>query len=307
MTPHPVIPLGDWNTTPVLHYGSNLNRERLKERSPDWDGEGLVVQLDGWSWAIDKQAWGKSTSGSAGIQPGSGAVTWGVVTPHTAADLAELDEAEGGDYGHDCQERVLVRSHCGAMFEALAYVPCDYRRRSGLEAEASYKRHILSCLDHWDLPVDRLGVACPHGACPTGAFAMASSALSPFCRPEEDPFLLLESSLRCIERILLFSEGQPLRRTWIEHPYGEEEITLLEEEVLPVLQHCLQRVNEIDAALQEEQGALCPGPAARRAPRRGPDPGLQSADRARAHGRRAGALRPRAPAVPASRGWPTGV
>ena len=51
---------------------------------------------------------------------------------------------------------------------------------------------------------------------------MASSALSPFCRPEEDPFLLLESSLRCIERILKCSEGKPLRRTWIEHPYGEE-------------------------------------------------------------------------------------
>ena len=51
------------------------------------------------------------------------------------------------------------------------------------------------------------------------------------------------------------SVGQPLRRTWIEHPYGEEEITLLEEEVLPALQHCLQRVNEIDAALQEEQDA----------------------------------------------------
>ena len=84
---------------------------------------------------------------------------------------------------------------------------------------------------------------------------MASSALSPFCRPEEDPFLLLESSLRCIECILLFSKGKPLRRTWIEHPYGEEEITLLEEEVLPALQHCLQRVNEIDAALQEEQDA----------------------------------------------------
>ena len=84
---------------------------------------------------------------------------------------------------------------------------------------------------------------------------MASSALSPFCRPEEDPFLLLESSLRCIERILLFSEGRPLRRTWIEHPYGEEEIALLEEEVLPALQHCLQRVEEIDQRLEEEQEA----------------------------------------------------
>ena len=84
---------------------------------------------------------------------------------------------------------------------------------------------------------------------------MASSALSPFCWPEEDPFLPLESSLRCIERILQGSQGKPLRRTWIEHPYGEEEIALLEEEVLPAMQQCLQRVNEIDAVLLEEQDA----------------------------------------------------
>jgi hypothetical protein len=29
---------------------------------------------------------------------------------------------------------------------------------------------------------------------------------------------------------------QPLQRSWIDYPYGEVEITLLEEEVLPVLQ-----------------------------------------------------------------------
>jgi hypothetical protein len=51
---------------------------------------------------------------------------------------------------------------------------------------------------------------------------MATSALSPFCRPEEDPF-------------------QPLRRTWIEHPYGEEEIALLEEEVLPAIKQSSSR------------------------------------------------------------------
>ncbi|MCX5969627.1 MAG: hypothetical protein NTV57_18740 [Cyanobacteria bacterium] len=84
---------------------------------------------------------------------------------------------------------------------------------------------------------------------------MASSVLSPFCRPEEDPFLLLQSTLSCVERILKFSSDQPLRRTWIEHPYGEEEIALLEEEVLPAIQQCLQRVDAIDAALQEEQEA----------------------------------------------------
>jgi hypothetical protein len=84
---------------------------------------------------------------------------------------------------------------------------------------------------------------------------MASSLLSPFCRPEEDPFLLLQSTLSCVERILKLSVGKPLRRTWIEHPYGEEEIALLEEEVLPAIQQCLQRVDAIDQVLLEEQDA----------------------------------------------------
>ena len=69
-------------------------------------------------------------------------------------------------------------------------------------------------------------------------------ARSPFCRPEEDPFLLLESTLRSIEEILRRSRGMALRRTWIEQPYGEEEITILEEEVIPAIQQCLSRVDD---------------------------------------------------------------
>jgi hypothetical protein len=84
----------------------------------------------------------------------------------------------------------------------------------------------------------------------------SAAAASPFCKPEEDPFLLLESSLKAIERILQGSAGRPLRRTWIEHPYGEEEIALLEEEVLPVLQRCLRRVDELDERLLAQQELL---------------------------------------------------
>ena len=84
---------------------------------------------------------------------------------------------------------------------------------------------------------------------------MLSAAASPFCRPEEDPFLLLESSLKAIERILQLRRGLPLRRTWIEQPYGEEEITLLEEEVIPAIQQCVGRVDELDAKLQAQQDA----------------------------------------------------
>jgi len=74
--------------------------------------------------------------------------------------------------------------------------------------------------------------------------ATLSSAASPFCRSEEDPFLLLESTLRSVEEILLRRRGLPLRRTWIEQPYDEEEITILEEEVIPAIQQCLSRVDD---------------------------------------------------------------
>ncbi len=57
-------------------------------------------------------------------------------------------------------------------------------------------------------------------------------AAAPYCRPEEDPFLLLESSLRAVQEILLRRRGLPLQRSWIVQPYGKEELTLLEEEVL---------------------------------------------------------------------------
>jgi hypothetical protein len=80
-----------------------------------------------------------------------------------------------------------------------------------------------------------------------------SAAASPFCRPEEDPFLLLESTLRSVEEILLRRRGLPLRRTWIEQPYGEEEITLLEEEVILAIQQCLARVDELDERLLAQQ------------------------------------------------------
>jgi hypothetical protein len=81
-------------------------------------------------------------------------------------------------------------------------------------------------------------------------------ARSPFCRPEEDPFLLLESTLRTMEELLRRSRGLPLRRTWIEQPYGEEEITLLEEEVIPAIKQCLKRVDELDERLLAQQELL---------------------------------------------------
>ena len=74
-----------------------------------------------------------------------------------------------------------------------------------------------------------------------------------FASPQEDPFLLLESTLKAVERILRHASQQPLQRCWIDHPYGEEELTRLEEEVIPAISRCLQRIDEIDHELELAQ------------------------------------------------------
>ena len=43
------------------------------------------------------------------------------------------------------------------------------------------------------------------------------------------------------------AEGRLIPRGWIDVTYGEEEMALLEEEVLPVLAGVLQKMEEIDA------------------------------------------------------------
>jgi hypothetical protein len=40
---------------------------------------------------------------------------------------------------------------------------------------------------------------------------------------------------------------------WIDHPYGEEEIALLEEELLPAMAGFLERVEAIDQAIEADQ------------------------------------------------------
>jgi len=66
-------------------------------------------------------------------------------------------------------------------------------------------------------------------------------------------FCCSNPNLKAIDRILQLRWGLPLRRTWIEQPYDEEEITLLEEEVLPAIARCLDRIEAIDQALESEQ------------------------------------------------------
>jgi hypothetical protein len=68
----------------------------------------------------------------------------------------------------------------------------------------------------------------------------------------EDPFCLVESCQKAIEWILRShaASGRPIRRAWSEVPYGEEEITRLEEELLPAMAALLERVGEIDRRLE---------------------------------------------------------
>jgi hypothetical protein len=78
------------------------------------------------------------------------------------------------------------------------------------------------------------------------------------CYAPEDPIALVESCYRALQWLLATrtARGLLIPRPWIDHPYGEEEITLLEEELLPVMALFLARVDAIDRAIEADQEAV---------------------------------------------------
>ena len=76
---------------------------------------------------------------------------------------------------------------------------------------------------------------------------LLSMAVSTFHDPgNSDPFAVADAALQRLLQILAAHRQRPLLRRWIDHPYGEEEITLLEEEVIPALLRLKERVDAID-------------------------------------------------------------
>jgi hypothetical protein len=71
----------------------------------------------------------------------------------------------------------------------------------------------------------------------------------------EDPVGLLDSCYRAEKWILAthIAKALLIPRPWIDHPYGEEEIALLEEELLPAMAVFLSRVDAIDRAIEADQ------------------------------------------------------
>jgi hypothetical protein len=61
--------------------------------------------------------------------------------------------------------------------------------------------------------------------------------LTRFCA--RDPVALVGSCQRSSLWLLSKHQREPLRRCWIDHPYGEEEITRLEDELLPAMESFL--------------------------------------------------------------------
>ena len=78
--------------------------------------------------------------------------------------------------------------------------------------------------------------------------------MSSSCRASErDPIALVESCQRSLLWLLQSHQREPLRRGRIDHPYGEEEITRLEDELLPAMESFLARIDAIDQQLREAQ------------------------------------------------------
>ena len=148
------VPHGDWGTTPVFSYGSNLDPDRLRSRCPQWDGSGVVARLDGWQWGISKRADGGGGEGFAGIEPRAGARCWGVVHHLSPGDVDALDGYEGVATQHYRHQTVTVSTAAGERCPVRTYVPCPHRLAPALRASLWYARHILRGADHWQLPAD---------------------------------------------------------------------------------------------------------------------------------------------------------
>ncbi|TGG90708.1 MAG: hypothetical protein ERJ67_10150 [Aphanocapsa feldmannii 277cV] len=69
--------------------------------------------------------------------------------------------------------------------------------------------------------------------------------------PEQDPFVVLDPAcMRWSASCRVIPSSRCVAAGSITHPYGEEEVAHLEEEVLPAITACLKRIDEIDARLQ---------------------------------------------------------
>lgn len=149
-----LVEFGDWASTPVFSYGSNMDPTQLQQRCPGWDGSGLPARLDGWRWGINKIADAGEGQGFAGIEPDREAHCWGVVHHLSRGDRRILDRREGVAIDHYRHQIVTVKTTQGETFEALAYVPEPAFIAEGLRASSDYRRRILSGAAHWGLDSD---------------------------------------------------------------------------------------------------------------------------------------------------------
>ena len=73
--------------------------------------------------------------------------------------------------------------------------------------------------------------------------------MSSSCRASErDSIALVESCQQSLLWLLSSHQREPLRSCWIDHPYREEEITRLEDELLPAMENFLVRL--VDAVFR---------------------------------------------------------
>ena len=99
------------------------------------------------------------------------------------------------------------------------------------------------------------GGACPAVSCRRAGRRSLVVATHALGDAPEDPIALVESCYRALHWLVATrtARGLLIPRPWIDHPYGEEEITLLEEELLPAMAVFLARVEAIDRAIEADQ------------------------------------------------------
>lgn len=129
-------------TTNVYYfaYGSNLDPERMKERTGIIRPEQRAF-LPGYRFAFNKRGTGGAIY--ANIVPCANSTVWGVLYSCSPEAVQKLDDYEGVAGGHYNQSTVTVHLDNGQHFNSVTYVAgLDFICKEG-KPQSEYLEHIL--------------------------------------------------------------------------------------------------------------------------------------------------------------------
>lgn len=135
-------------THSLFVYGSNLNPQRLQQRAPNWDGQGIPAVLPGFERCYRKAS--ATYRVAATLLPQDNSYTQGVMVQLSDRDREALDHYEGVTTQQYLRQWLTVESSAGYI-NVQTYVAHPDRLVAAQEPTPDYRAHIEQGLAYWGL------------------------------------------------------------------------------------------------------------------------------------------------------------